>query len=364
MAIDENTALTGNLGAPLKNQFISSLGGKHFGGERMSTLRSFALLGVDIKITPEGDLKVIEVNGVESGMKGFQKAGVTAEETARAISRGNALPVTLEGLLNVPPGFTYENPAYTAVRMHIKGMGQFGTAIVQKILHSRCIWDDKFYSDIHADILNRILDSYPLVQAVASAKYREKGEKLVAVEQILANKIQIDRHFEDCRDIKERTCYCTFTAEERFRSEHARYVIVKPIDGRCGDSLQIIDLEQEKMPWDPTMVAERFVPSKPLLSSYDNQMHDGCMRYILFAEEDEKEIINLYHFGGYWRLCPEPMTAGMKLDAVRANLAKGAFAEKASEEDLDLAAKVLGEKIPIFYKDMIASVNKNAPTGI
>ena len=35
---------------------------------KLDALLSFALLGIDIKITPEGEVKIIEVNGIHSGM--------------------------------------------------------------------------------------------------------------------------------------------------------------------------------------------------------------------------------------------------------------------------------------------------------
>ena len=43
---------------------------------RLDNLASFAILGIDIKITPQGEVKVIEINGANSGMKGFAKVGV------------------------------------------------------------------------------------------------------------------------------------------------------------------------------------------------------------------------------------------------------------------------------------------------
>ncbi|HII14911.1 MAG TPA: hypothetical protein HA362_01225 [Nanoarchaeota archaeon] len=340
------------------NRFIASLTDKYFGSCRINYLHSVALLGIDIKITPEGEVKVIEINGIESGMKGFQMSGVTAEETAMAMMRGRMLPATQEGLLAIDSWLGYKNPVEAAVRTHIRGLGALGTAIVRKTLQSNRIWENLFYND-------RVeLDKFPLVVAAANARYSGIWKRLVAVEEILADKMQTDRHFNGCRDIKPKTLYCSFAAEERLREERIRYVVVKPARGRCGDAMHIDDLETGRLTGlsgvpDGPRVVEPFVPSKPILSKEDNQMHDGCMRYIMFVEENEKGNINLYHFGGYWHLCPEPISAGMHIDAVRANLAKGAFAEKASEGDLDLVAKVLGEKIPIFYQDMIASVNRS-----
>jgi hypothetical protein len=104
-------------------------------------------------------------------------------------------------------------------------------------------------------------------------------------------------------------------------------------------------------------VAESFVPSKPIFSAKDGQHHDGCMRYVLFVEEDKKGQIKLYHFGGYWRLCPHPISEDLDIDGMRANLAQGAIADRVSAEDMQTVRTAIERDIPIFYKAVVQRAN-------
>lgn len=60
--------------------------------------------------------------------------------------------------------------------------------------------------------------------------------------------------------------------------------------------------------------------------------------------------------GGYWRLCPHPLSDKLDLEAMRINLAQGAIAEKAFREDLTKVRTVLEENIPLFYKSLLQRV--------
>ncbi|MEK6808494.1 MAG: hypothetical protein AABY14_02305, partial [Nanoarchaeota archaeon] len=103
-------------------------------------------------------------------------------------------------------------------------------------------------------------------------------------------------------------------------------------------------------------VCEEFIPSKPIYSGKDNTFHDGCMRYILLVEESKDDSLKLYHFGGYWRLCPEPLRNYTSIDAMRANLCKGAIPQKVSKNDLNFIRTNLEKIVPIFYRNILSYI--------
>ncbi len=124
--------------------------------------------------------------------------------------------------------------------------------------------------------------------------------------------------------------------------------------------LEIVDSSstQERRPGFTTQfVAEPFVQSKPIFCEKDGQNHDGCMRYVVFVEEDKKGKIKPYHFGGYWRLAPNPITESLDLDAMRANLAQGAIAQKVSDSDLNIVERALNRNIPLIYRNLVDRIN-------
>lgn len=184
---------------------------------------------------------------------------------------------------------------------------------------------------------------------------------MIGIEKILNDKLRCDEFFDECRKIKPRTYEYTEPNFQRLvQTEQPKYVVIKPRNGARGEGLVIvpaISLPRDRPTPSYGLVVESFAQSKPILSTKDEQLHDGCMRYVLFVEEDKQGQIKLYHFGGYWRLCPSPMSDGLDINGMRANLAQGALAEKVSSEDFRTTVEAIDRDMPVFYKSLIQKAN-------
>ncbi len=60
----------------------------------------------------------------------------------------------------------------------------------------------------------------------------------------------------------------------------------------------------------------------------------------------------MHHFGGYWRICPEPVSNIRDIDSMRASLTQGAIAQKATKKELRQVYSAVEQNIPVFYKTM------------
>lgn len=349
---------------------------------RIDDLSSFAVLGFDVKITPTGEVKIIEVNGINSGMKGFRDAGV--EYDGRHNPTVEELRARFPFQLDNKELWSYikaeideKNSCDEALRDHI---GSLGEAPVAYIAARLAMAGKSFHrmggieAFAEAATARELSNFYNLiipmnwtpsligeVHPMWDAEYGERAETLIGIEKILEDKLKTDRFFEGNRDIKPKSYEYTEEGFQRLvRHEKPRYVVIKPSNGSRGEGLQIIEadtLPENRLAHSSSMVAEAFVPSKPILSSQDGEYHDGCMRYVVFVEEDKNGNVKLYHFGGYWRLSPKPITDGIEIDAMRANLALGAMPEKVSSEDSTLVRESLERAVPTFYRNLAEMAN-------
>ncbi len=351
---------------------------------RIDDLSSFAVLGLDIKIMPNGEVKIIEVNGIRSGMKGFKEAGMQYEGTPSVEDLRSRFPFQFDNQELwefIKEEVDGRNSCDEALTSHINGLGEAPIAYIAARLvkagqnpHRMEGWDAIIEQDIRSylDFLSPysklIFNKYSLfsrelgnVHSGWESRYGHFAETLIGIEKILHDKLQCDRFFDECRGIKPRTHEYT---EENFHRlvqvEQPKYVVIKPHDGARGEGLVIVPAKA--LPQDrPTpaygLVAEAFVPSKPIFSAKDRQHHDGCMRYVLFVEENKKGQIKLYPFGGYWRLCPHPISEELNLDGMKANLAQGAIADRVSAEDMQTVRTAIERDIPTFYKNLIQRAN-------
>jgi len=351
---------------------------------RIDDLASFAVFGLDVKITPTGEVKIIEVNGIRSGMKGFKEAGVQYEETPSVEDLRRRFPFQLDNdelWRYIKAEIDGKNSCDEALTTHINGLGDAPIAYIAARLiragqdpHRMEGWDAIIEQDMQ-DYLDFLSPYSKLIFNKDSMFSRELGnvhsgwesryghfaETLIGIEKILHDKLQADRFFDECRGIKPRTHEYT---EENFQrlvqTEKPKYVVIKPHDGARGEGLIIVSATaspQERPAPTYGLVAEAFVPSKPIFSAKDGQYHDGCMRYVLFVEEGKRGEVNLSPFGGYWRLCPHPISEELNLDGMRANLAQGAIAEKVSPDDLRTVRTSIERDIPTFYKAVVQRAN-------
>ncbi|MBI2671953.1 hypothetical protein HYX16_03390 [Candidatus Woesearchaeota archaeon] len=342
---------------------------------RIDELSSFAILGIDVKITPDNEVKIIEVNGANMGMAGFVEACAEYDNLGKLrIDDDSGLwKITEEGILI--------NPYFRYLCDHLCEYGLASLSYTYKLLGNSGVYSRNIASAINYKL--DIFDSFAEEEKLnlfkwflsndfendflkeAAAKwglmYNDIAIKLSRTERILSNKLLTDIFFENIRNVKPKTYPYT---EERYREliekEKPKYVVVKPNYGFCGNEMRIIDPKTASLPeldFKRSFAAESFAESKPILSLHDGKYHDGCMRYVTVAEENKQGNIKLYHFGGYWRLCPKEISKGIDMDAMRANLAKKAVPLRVDDEDLQLVKETIDENIPMFYRELTGRIN-------
>jgi len=353
---------------------------------RIDDLESFAVLGIDIKITSEEEAKVIEVNGMNSGMKGFKEAGVQHDSVRYSTVEElrTRFKFDLDNLSlwsHIKKSLGRNNSCDEALRKHIRGLGKAPIAYIgarlglegepfSRMEGAEVLLRREFIEEANSFILGKIFynKGYLLTdQALRDVhpdwnlKYGHFVRTLKGIEEILEDKLNLDLLFESNRGFKPKTYeYSEENFQKLIQEYNPRFVVIKPRDGTRGEGLVIVEADsmpenRPKPSWN--LVAEPFVSSKPILCDKDGQYHDGCMRYVVFAEEDKQGEIKLYHFGGYWRLCPNPISENLDLDAMRANLAQGAIPQKVSPEDLDLVERAINENMPRFYRNLVERAN-------
>ena len=345
---------------------------------RMDRLSSFAIMGIDFKITPDGQVKIIEINGINSGMKGFAEAKVEydGQHNPSVEEMRERFPFDLENELlwsYIKKEVDKRNPCDDALRSHLSKLGDAPLAYVAAKLQasnkSSCrmegaiaVFGDKPDDDIYS--LVKMFNHDKSLHHVHYGWERQFGEiadTLIGIEKILEDKRRTDRLFEDQRDIKPVSYEYTEEGYQRMMAEHnPQFVVIKPSNGARGEYLEIIDANtppEERPQYSFGFIAEPFIPSKPIKSSQDGKDHDGCMRYVVVAEETKDGDIQIYHFGGYWRLSPNSLTDGLDIDAMRANLSQGALAEKVSDEDLALVRETVNREVPKFYRNLVTEAN-------
>lgn len=318
--------------------------------ERVDELSSFAVLGLDVKITPDNEVKIIEVNGMHCGMKGFVKAQVSYSDFLYTVGKKGFFTSLFER----------GEDCETALEEHIKNLGPAQIAYVAAYL---CLRDKHILGKLFgADIvlLNGTADepkhqSLLHVHQAWHEKYGDFGRKLMLFEAYLDDKLVCDTFFDCCRAIKTPTSqYDAEGLETVLSGDNAEFFVIKERNGSCGYGMTVLSRKEvdKKPAFSSNHVVEAFVKSKEIIARFDRQPHDGCMRYVVFVEEQKDGAVVVNHFGGYWRLCPKPMRAVGDIDAMRANIAQGAIAQKASKYDIREVYSFVEQNIPIFYRRM------------
>ena len=346
---------------------------------RADELSSFAILGIDLKISPDNEVKIIEVNGSDMGMKGFAASCAEYNDKGEEYLTDRLKPSQLEEFASDELIF---NPAKRFLCSHLLSIGLSPLVYINWKLRSSGIYSnhlksaivyslektDLFSEEEKFSILMDLLRGMPVSEFLAKEfasfgeKYNDIADLFLKTERILEVKRLTDLFFRNIRDVKQRTYQFTSKGfSELVESENPEYVVIKPNCGYHGKDIRIIEPRKAKatsvIVFDKSFVAESFVESKPILSLKDGRYHDGCMRYAAVAEKEKNGNIKIYHFGGYWRLCPKSFSNNADLDAMTANLARGAFPQRASDKDLDLIRKTIDEKIPIFYRDLLSVIS-------
>ena len=342
---------------------------------RINDLASFAVLGLDVKITPGGEVKMIEVNGIRSGMSGFAQAGIQFEGFPSLGELRSRFPFDLENdelWAYIKTSLEEGNSCDEALRAHIHGLGKEPIEYIAWQLERNGITPSRLEGtgQLRGYDAQKRNNGFMSIDSLISSQadttdihpdwdieYGHFAETLKRIERILRDKNETDELFEECRSVKPRTYrYSERGLTALIREERPKFLVIKPYDGSRGEGVTIIpaDAAQEERPdFNGAMVIEGFVPSKPIFSPQDDQFHDGCMRYVVFVEESKKGGIEMFHFGGYWRLCPNPLTDSLDMDAMRANLAQGAIPQKASAADLRCVQDAVDKNIPQVYRRLV-----------
>lgn len=309
-------------------------------------LASFALLGIDVKITPNNKVNIIEVNGSNCGMRGFAQAGVTYASFLRTIG--------FDGV-----SADYSSSCEIAAAAHIHNLGvpvlAFIAAMAPEDIH---FTPERFPHryDVPTGFFGW-LDRH----GGWKRKYKGLMKTVYAVERTFQDKLLCDWSFRDCRDLKVRTHICSHEGWSALKEEHnPEYVVAKPQNGSMGEGINIWRAEEVSeminyaINWDRRYVLEPFIASKPITFSGDD--YDGCMRYVVFVEEKKDGSLNLFAFGGYWRLCPLPMRKYGECNAMCANLSANALPAHPSNDELVLVTNELKNAIPVFYRRLMQDI--------
>ncbi|MBI4142093.1 hypothetical protein HY484_04160 [Candidatus Woesearchaeota archaeon] len=315
--------------------------------ERIDELESFAMLGLDVKITPDDEVKIIEVNGIDSGMKGFTKAQVSYNDFLHSIGKKSFLTAL----------FQKDYGCETALKEHILHLGVAQIAYISAYLHIRGKNAGGRIPGAGLVLSNADEPPHRSLEHIHPEwhkKYSRFGRALMRHERFLEDKLLSDYFFRNCRNIKTPTELYDEKGLERVLKNEPEFIVIKERFGYGGYGMHVLHEEDtEKKPqFSGKHVVEAFVPSKPINAKFDGKQHDGCMRYVVFVEQEKSKKIVLHHFGGYWRICPEPVSNIRDIDSMRASLTQGAIAQKATKKELRQVYSAVEQNIPVFYKTM------------
>ena len=326
----------------------------------IDNLDSFGIFGLDFKVTPENHVVLIEMNSHRSGMRGFDELRITAEPVGEVpdcmISsllenreEGSKIPDDPIVLRKITQRvFERMHSPENQMRMLFSEIGREPMGYIA----ARLI--NEGYHPLRMHGGHNILERFPKLAGMDSGWniYDRFVKALIRIEECTVDKLKGDTFFEDYRDLKPKSVvYSPENVRELVARYDPKFVVLKPRDGQCGKGFMAVTADTKDLPTLENYIAEPFIPSKPLLSSRTGQLHDGCMRYIVTVFQ-QKGTIAIGHYGGYWRLCPNPQTDKLDIDAMRANLAQGAMTEKVSDADLKIVENVVDKIMPKIYTTM------------
>lgn len=275
--------------APSTNATPTDVYPQEFNGspEPVEELHSYNIVGVDVKITPDDEAKIIEVNGAGSGIKGFARLGEHDDllddlgGSARDTLPDQALDYLTEAFFRTnKAGFSYHKARHGREKLIRGGNPQIPDA-----------WHDA-YGSLAACSLS--------FDHLANRKYTLD---MMNDEDSFAN-----------------TYLDTSDGRESALSHEGEWYVEKPVLGSRGRGVDIV--HQDKLSRrdyeTPYSVIQPFIPSKDFTLS-DGETHDGCARVLASLSYGRDGCTVDFH-GGYWRLSPEPKTPEPAKESNVANL--------------------------------------------
>jgi hypothetical protein len=307
------------------------------GPSPLTSLRSFSVYGLDFKIDPHGDVKLIEANGINSGMSGFAATRSNALAEANQLYRADR---ALEHHLHL---YGSKHLAMIGTLLCQFGMERFRLPIIKDL----CL--ELLKVKVGLNPAHKIPVPHQDWQECASGF----ASHIFLLECVLSSKSAIDAWLEPVRQYKPRSYHFNEEgiAEFKKNEKDARYAVLKPDDGGGGQDVTVIPASQltvhiAKPPL--ARLIEPFVESTPIFCDKTLRTHDGCMRLVVVAERGKDGSLAYRHFGGYWRLCPLPIESYGELNAMRANLCQGAIALSASDSHLSMVRPVAEQVIGVI----------------
>lgn len=331
--------------------------------------RTISKLGLDLMITPDGNIKVVEINGVNSGSSGVR------ELTGRDIDlemitdlAQNGIPLFHLGKLKdqVFPHFVSElsNQQLLARKwMHPRASQRTARFVLPIVpgssdIFEGIIWNSE--SDYWVFNERKCLLINPFaVEYAARDKSRVhalfQGDLLAPLRPKMAFVVRENKEC-DVSDFKPNTAYLVLKPTDEMIG---RNVIVVPTENIfCPDGslkehpLAVYRRREEGWYQEPNVIVEELIYSKKIGSSRTGKEHNGCMRYLILVESDKGEI-TIKHYGGYWRLAPGSIQDSNPQRQFVANYSNGAIPENISDDDLAQVRKCVDTFVPVLYRRML-----------
>ncbi len=329
---------------------------------------TLSLFGIDIKITPDNEVKIIEINGANLGMKGFAKAYGHGNSQRRADLSLIRFLGEFKETLGLP--LLVYPCAHTTTEQYL--FNEFGFTLFDL----ECSMDySGFYCYGPVKIAGKNVDFDSLRLGMEFQLEEPRGSRKLLflkdfknAKSIVWNRVPRYRRFNESRNlvinsdpialaIDDKIKFAKLI-DEKLQGSFPKSVdispknscldeilgwncsayIVKPANGSRGDDVYYFPKEtlaynnkfhlrplqrlKEKRMYsryleltseyalsdaqrEDGFFIQEFIRSKPIFSSMTNEYHDGCMRFVA-AVKSLKGSIEVIPFGGYWRLAPLP----------------------------------------------------------
>lgn len=129
-------------------------------------------------------------------------------------------------------------------------------------------------------------------------------------------------------------------------------ILAKPPRGSCGKGIRVLQRQAFReaagaIRFDGPTLLQELVECRPLYDD-DGEPHAGCIRHIVLLVSDG-ECLNFLHLPSYWRVSPVARVAPTDLqeapdaNALIANISRGAFPIRVSDDDEDIVIKLSEE---------------------
>ncbi|MBT3985129.1 hypothetical protein HOD38_00350 [archaeon] len=323
-----------------------------------------SVLGFDIIITPDRRVKIVEINGANSGSSGLKK-----------LSGGER---DIYGEMFEYIG-SFSPKIYTAGKLQNSKLSSF----VAELDLNHAFREGVFRQIVPKDRSRFVLPRVPEEQNIEAVIWNHLGDRAIfdedrfivinpyAIERATGSKDVMDVLFNGDFGLRPLTHSILVANEEQLVLEQiaeskSDYFVIKPTDGIQGRKVKIFSKQDvldrgavelyrsiEDGPYhEPNLILEELIPSQEIYSDKTGNNHFGCMRYLVVVNSDDGDM-SIKHFGGYWRLSPKSIASGDLAGRLIANYSNGAIPEFVSEEDLALVSGVVDEFLPVLYKRLL-----------